>query len=342
LHLRRIPIFYSIFYETTGKFSKMSYPENSVGMKMKIAIVGTGRLGAAFAFSLGFEPYVDELVLVDVIPKLAFAVGEDIYHGLALHGISIDISTYEDVTKIGDVDLIIITAGVARKPGMSRRDLVVKNFGIVGNIVKSVFPQNEDAWFLIVTNPVDAVSTYVSELTKSEKIIGVGTCLETARLRIYLAKNLNIPITHIEGYVGGEHGEEAVVLWSTVSINGISFKEFISRCDTHIDVEAAERYIKTISTEIIGVQGATIWGPVGAFIEIVRGIALNTGRILSLSIPHNFESIPIPIHVSIPIKIGRKLGPTLWNVLTWEEKDAIIRAARAIYETYVRGKKAEG
>ena len=309
-------------------------------MGLRIAIIGTGRIGAALAFKLGFEQYVDELVLVDVIPKLASMVKEDIYHGLALHGISIDIFAYEDASKVREADMVIITAGATRKPGISRRDLAEKNFKVVSRIVKALFPHNEDSWFFVITNPVDALSTLVSQLTKSEKVVGTGTCLESARLRAYLSRTLRVPMSSVDAYVGGEHGEQAVPLWSMVSVDGKAIENFLKRQDVANYKEEAEKYIKNISSEIISVQGATMWGSAGAFIEIIRGIALNTGRVMCFSMAHRFEEVPIPIHVTIPAKIGKKLGPTTWDILLEDEKRAIIDAAKAIYETYNRGKRS--
>ena len=306
--------------------------------QLRLAVIGTGRLGAALAFKLAFEPYVDELILVDIIPKLAYIVREDIYHGLVLHGIDLEILAYGDVSQIRDADMILITAGSSRRPGMSRRDLVKKNFEIVGKIIESVYPNNEDSWYIIITNPVDAVATYVSMLTKSERVIGTGTCLETARLRKFLAEALDIAISGVDGYVGGEHGEEAVVLWSTISIDGKPLESYLRDRGVELDLKQIESYVRNISTEIIKIQGATIWGPTGAFVELVRGIALNTGRILSFSMSHEFKEIPIPVHVSIPAKIGRRVGFTIWDRLLESEKSAIVKAAKIIYDTYRAGR----
>lgn len=304
-------------------------------MGAHIAVVGTGRVGSSLAFLLSFEPFVEEMTLVDVIPNLAKMVKEDILHGISLYGIDKKINAYETSREIENADMVIITAGVARKPGMSRRELAEKNARVIKGIIDEIIDNNPRAWYLIVTNPVDALSTFVSMLVgKSDRVIGTGTSLESSRFKTILARLSGEPISNIEAYVGGEHGEDAVLLWSMVNIGGKDIDSYLHETNKTLDRRYVEDYVKNISSQIISAQGATVWGPAGTFLEIIRGVFLNTGKILSFSISHKFDGIPVPIHVSIPTKIGKKLGPTLWEYLSESERNMIIKAARTVYDTY--------
>lgn len=301
-----------------------------------VAVIGTGRLGSAFAYSLAFEHYIDRITLVDIIPNLARVVKEDIYHGLSLHGIDLDIYSYDDCGKVDDADIIILTAGSPRKPGMSRRDLIHQNSKIIKGIMDDLIDKNEGAFYIVVTNPVDPLAMYVNKIVGDRAIvIGTGTILESSRFRYILSKSLGTPLCSIEAYVGGEHGEDAVLLWSMTRVGGMSIEEYLARSGKNMDKSEIEEYVKNISMEIIKTQGATIWGPAATFIQIVRAISLNTGRILSIATPKKFEDIPEEVYVSIPTKVGKSIGPDLWHHLNDEEKEGIVRAARSIYNVYM-------
>ena len=300
-----------------------------------VVVVGTGRLGSAIAYSLAFEYYVDRITLVDIIPNLAKVIREDIYHGLSLHGIDLDIYSYENCGKVEDADIIIVTAGSPRKPGMSRRDLVHKNSKILKSIVGDLVDKNEGAFYIIVTNPVDPLAMYANKIVGGRgMVIGTGTILESSRFRYILSRRLGAPLHAIEAYVGGEHGEDAVLLWSMTRVQGMHIEKYLAQFGRSIDKSEIEEYIKSISMEIIKTQGATIWGPAATFIQIVRAISLNTGRILSIATPKRFEDIPEEVYVSIPTKVGKSIGPDLWDYLSDEEKEGIIKAAHIIYNIY--------
>jgi len=301
-----------------------------------IAIIGVGRVGAALAFRLIFEPYIDELTLVDIIPGLAGVVKEDIYHGLATYGLDMRINSYDDCRHVENADMIVITAGVARKPSESRRDLAEKNSKIIYDIIECLADRNPKAWYVIITNPVDALATLVSKLLgDSKRVIGTGTSLDTTRFRCAISRSIGVPLSYVEAYTGGEHGEHVVLLWSTVHICGMPLDEYLSSSGKQIDKKDITNYVKNISSKIISMQGGTMWGPAIVFSEIIKNIILNTGRIMSVSTLRKFKEISEPVHVTIPTKVGWSIGPDIWNILDRREQEEIVRAAEAIYKTYM-------
>ncbi|MCD6514605.1 MAG: malate dehydrogenase [Candidatus Asgardarchaeia archaeon] len=305
-----------------------------------IAVIGTGRVGQAVAYTLIFERYVDKLTLVDIKPKIAEMTKEELYHACAAHGFDITIEACEHSEFVEDADLIVISAGFPRKPGMTRRDLADENAKIIHNIVTSTFEKNPKAWYFVITNPVDAMATLAYKLTNGERIVvGTGTNLETVRFKTIISRKLNVPLRLVEGFVGGEHGISAVPLWSTVRIDGTPIDVYLENNNKELNKADVESYVKNISMEVIKALGGTRWGPAGSFIEIIRGIILNTGKVLSFAIPRTFSDVPEPVFVTVPGKISRSLNSDIWNELQESEKNQIIEAAKAIYETYLRAYK---
>ena len=300
-----------------------------------VAVVGTGRVGGQVAFSLVFERYVTELSLVDTAPKIAEMTKEELYHAVAAHGFDVRIGSYEDSNQVQNADLIVIAAGFPRTPDMSRRDLASKNASIVKEIVEKTFENNPDAWYFVITNPVDAMATLANNAAQSKRqVIGTGTNLETSRFRTILSIELGVPMRTVEAYVGGGHGEAAVMLWSTVKINGRPLDSYLEKTQKTLDRAKCENYVKEVSREVIRVLGGTRYGPAGSFIEIIRGIILNTGKVLSYSRQSIFKTTPEPVYVTVPARIAKSLSPDLWDMLSDSEKKAIKAAADIIYKTY--------
>jgi malate dehydrogenase len=301
-----------------------------------IAVAGTGRVGGEVAFSLIFERYVTELSLVDRAPSVAEMTKEELCHAIASHGFDVKINAYDNSKLVKDADLIVIAAGFPRTPEMSRRDLATKNAGIVKEIVENTVENNPNAWYFVITNPVDAMATIASRAAEYKRhVIGTGTNLETSRFRTILSRELNVPIGTIEAYVGGEHGEAAVPLWSLVKINGLPLEEYLRKTEQVLDEVKCENYVKEVSREIIRVLGGTRHGPAGSFIEIIRGIMLNTGKVMSYSRQSQFKTTPEPVYVTVPARIAKSLSPDLWDLLSDPEKKAIKDAAGTIYKTYL-------
>ncbi len=308
-----------------------------------IAVVGSGRVGGAVAFSLIFERYVTTLSLVDVASGVAEMTKEELCHAAASHGFDLEINAYDSTKHVRDADLIVISAGFPRTHDMSRRELAEKNAQIMKEIVESTVDNNPEARYFIITNPVDAMATLADKVARnSRNVIGTGTNLETSRFRTILSRELNVPVSSVDAYVGGEHGEAAVLLWSTVKIDGSPLDEYLVDYGKILDKEKCEGYVKGVSRQIIRVLGGTRYGPAGSFIEIIRGIILNTGKVISYSRPRKFETTPEPVYVTVPARIAKSLGADMWNSLIEEERKAIKQAAEAIYKTYCRTKQSAG
>ena len=302
---------------------------------MHVAVIGTGRVGQMTLMALVHESWITRLTLVDTAPGLAEAVGEEIRHSLASTRISMEVRTHDKDEAVEGADIVLVTAGTPRTPKMEdRTDLTRTNAAIIKQIARTVVPKNPSAKYVIVTNPVDAMATLFNRITRAAWVISAGTNLDSQRFRSELAKCLDVPISAVTGFVGGEHGRDAVFLWSTVRIDGMPLERYLEGTKKTLDREQLERSVKEISRMIIKVTGGTRQGPATSFRDIVRSIALNDNRVLSIAAPYEAAELPEPVMVSIPQMVGKHLGPTLEPLLSHGEKLALRKAARKIYNTY--------
>ena len=190
-------------------------------MNSKITIIGAGSVGATIAYSLTKEDIASEIVLIDVNKKKVAGEVMDIEQGTCFRNpISIIAGTYEDAK---DSDIVIITSGIARKPGQTRIELTKTNVEILKSITPDIVSQAPNALYIIVSNPVDIMTyvfTKVSGLKESQ-IIGSGTILDTARLRCGLSQHFSVAQKNIHAYVFGEHGDTSFVPWSKTYISAV-------------------------------------------------------------------------------------------------------------------------
>ncbi|NPA85710.1 MAG: hypothetical protein GXO07_06925 [Crenarchaeota archaeon] len=299
----------------------------------KVAVVGTGRVGATFAYTMAIVPGVARMVLVDAVPGLSKGVMEDIKHAAAVFRRSIQVEAYDDVSKIENADAIVITAGKPRKADMSRRDLAKVNAQIISDIGEKLRDRNPGAFYMVVTNPVDVMTMVLSDVIGSKgTVIGTGTSLDTYRFRSAVSELLDEPIAAIDGYVVGEHGEEAFVAWSTVTVKGVQIDEYIRQKGLNLSHEEIEQYVKDVAATIIAKQGATIWGPAATFQEIVVSHLANEGKIIPVSLVQDVEGVG-RVAISVPTKISGQLVP-LPELLSEDERKRLRRAAEAIKKVY--------
>ena len=301
---------------------------------MHVAVIGIGRVGQATAFALTNEQYIDELSLVDVAPKLAWAVAEEIRHVAAGIHSSIDVNAFEKVEEISNADIIIVTAGKPAAPRAGRKGLVETNAKVIENIAEAVANRNPNARYIIVTNPVDAMASLFQKKSGANYVISSGCHLDSLRLRAEVAKQFQVPINSVEGYVAGEHGDNDVYLWSTVKVNGDAFEEYLRKKKSKLSKAAVVTSVHDNTEDILGVLGGTMFGPATAFREIVRAIALNTHSLLSVGAPYKNAEVSYPVHISVPLKLGMSIGPTIEHALTSNERKELAKAAKAVHDLF--------
>ncbi|MBO5078367.1 MAG: L-lactate dehydrogenase [Oscillospiraceae bacterium] len=255
----------------------------------KISVIGAGSVGATVANDLMIQGVASEIVLVDINKKKAVGEALDIYQGAPFHSPAIvRPGDYEDAA---DSDIVVITCGVARKPGMSRLDLAQINVNILKDVAANVVKYAPNAVYVIVSNPVDVLTyvfTKISGIPES-RIIGSGTILDTSRLQSELAKRFHISPKNVHAHVYGEHGDSSFVPWSLVHIanNHIDAYKDSSpdkeRIDWNQDYEEVETFVKKSGGVIIENKGATFYAVAMSVCHICKCIFADAGTALTVS-----------------------------------------------------------
>ncbi len=229
----------------------------------KVAIIGAGAVGATIAFALSFQQRCSELVLIDVNKDKAQGEVLDISHGLPFLGhMNIYAGDYSDVK---DCDVIIITAGIPRKPGETRLDLAKKNVTLAHKITDSIMKYYTTGIILVVSNPCDVVTYMVQKWSglPAGRVVGSGTNLDSARFRSLLSQKLNVDVRNVHGYILGEHGDTQFPAWSQTHIAGMSVDDYAKSIGvefTDADKEEIAVLTKTSGAQIIKLKGATYNG----------------------------------------------------------------------------------
>ena len=304
---------------------------------MHIAQIGTGRVGRPTAYTIMCSNIADELTVCDVKPGLASAFAEELKHVTASVGLDIEINSCEKDEDVAGADIILISAGEPRLPGIkiTRRDLAIQNAKIVKQVSEVTQSNNSGAKYVVITNPVDAMAMVCKKYTRADFVISTGTNLESLRFRSNIAQRLGAPVSEIRGWVGGEHGDAAVPLWSTTKVGDMQIDEYIRF--KNIDFSKAEvvSYVKEVSRFIIENIGGTEFGPASSFRDIVKAIAMNSGEIIPISSPIIIPGIPQMPFVGLPVHLGLTVGSSLYDELSQNEQKGIDEAAKAIYQTYL-------
>lgn len=297
---------------------------------MKISIIGAGNVGSLSAMRISQEG-LGEVTLIDIVKGLAQGKALDLEDARPILKYNYKIKGSEDIQQIKDSDIIIITAGLSRKPGMTREELLSKNAEIAKNICLNIKKLALDSIIIVVTNPLDLLTYFALKITgfKPSKVFGMGISLDTARFVNLISQELNIPNTDIEATVIGGHGEGMLPLARLASIKGVALEEFID------DKKIESLINRTVSRggELVSLlNGASAYfAPSAAIASIVRNIAKDEKRTLGLSAYLNGEYGIKDICIGLPCRLGRNgIEQIIELDLNKEEKEKLNRAAETI------------
>ena len=234
-------------------------------MSRKITIIGAGSVGSTIAYNLSIGNLASEIVLIDINQDKVAGEVMDIIQGASFRDpISIVGGDYEQAK---DSDIVIITSGIARKPGQTRIELTQTNVNILKNITPQIVAQAPNALYIIVSNPVDIMTYVFTKISglPERQIMGSGTVLDTARLRYSLSDHFQVAQKNVHAYVYGEHGDSSFIPWSLAAISGCTLDEFESLMlkegvvTGSVDKEETLRYVQKSGGEIIAKKGATFY-----------------------------------------------------------------------------------
>lgn len=299
---------------------------------VKIAIVGGGFVGASTAFALTMAGITGEIVVVDTNREKAKGEAMDISHGLSMveHQIIRD-GGYEDVK---DADVIVITAGSARKPGETRLDLAKKNISIARAIIKSVMEHYNGGIILVVSNPVDILTSVICKESglPASKVFGSGTSLDTSRFKHLISQSYNVDVTDVNGFIVGEHGDSMVPVWSHTNISGIPLEQYEKMTARKLNKKYIEEETKTSGAKIIQLKGATYYAIAMSITRIVEAIIRDQRTIISVGSVLSGQYGVNGVALSLPCIIGTNgIHQVLELELSESERAGFVASANKIY-----------
>ncbi|MCG2714064.1 MAG: malate dehydrogenase [Candidatus Omnitrophica bacterium] len=294
---------------------------------MKISVIGAGNVGSLAAMRIAGDGLGDVL-LIDIAKGLAHGKALDLEDARAILKYNYNIKGSDDIRQIRDSDIIVITAGLARKPGMSREELLSKNAQILKEVCLNIKELAKQAIVIVVTNPLDIMTFYALKITgfKPEKVFGMGISLDTARFANLIAKELAIPVTDVEALVIGAHGEAMLPLPRFTKIKGVLLDEFIDEKKEELLVSRTINRGAEI-VESLG-SGSAFFAPSAAISAIVRAIVKDEKRTIGLCSYLNGEYGIKNTCIGVPCRIGKNgIEKVIELDLTKEELARLVKSS---------------
>ena len=307
--------------------------------RKKITIVGAGRVGSTAAIWAASKELGD-IILVDILKDYPKGLALDLQEASPIENFDLSIVGSNSYEETANSDIVIITAGFPRKPGMSRDDLLEKNAGIVKNVTKEIVRYSPNAIIIVVTNPLDAMS-YVAKKVSGfprEKVIGMAGALDSARMRTFIAMELDVSIEDVQALVLGGHGDSMVPLVRYSTVAGIPIEQLLPR----EKIEAIIERTRFAGGEIISLMKKTsaFISPSAAIIQMVEAILKDKRKILPCSAYLEGEYGVENCYVGVPVKLGSKGIEEIIEVeLTEEEKKQFYASVEEVKKLI---KKIEG
>ena len=301
-------------------------------MRRKVTVVGAGNVGATTAQRL-FERGCVDVVLVDIVEGLPQGKALDMLESGPVIGSDASIVGTNSYGETQDSDIVVITSGIARKPGMSRDDLLFTNMDIIGDVTRQVAQLSPNAILVVVTNPLDAMAQHAYQVSgfPRERVVGMAGILDTARFRTFLAQELGVSVQDVHAYVLGGHGDTMVPLVGSTNVGGIPISRLIGK----ERLDAIVRRAREGGAEIVNLlkTGSAFYAPAAAVAQMVEAILLDRKQLLPCCVNLQGEYGVSGLFVGVPVKLGaRGVEEVVQLELTSDEAAALKRSADAVQE----------
>ena len=299
----------------------------------KVAVVGAGKVGSTFAYALLLDGLVGEIVLIDIDRQRAEGEAMDLNHAMPLsHPTRIWAGDYPDCAG---ADVVVVAAGTAQRPGETRLDLVKRNAAIFKDIIPRITAYNTTGILLIATNPVDVLSYVTWKVSgfPSQRVIGSGTVLDTARFRYLLGEHLGVDPRSVHAHIIGEHGDSEVPIWSLAAVAGMRLDDFCRRenCDLEAEIRARiSEQTRDAAYEIIQRKGATHYAVAVGLLRIVESILRDQHTVLAVSslVPGYYDIEDV--YLSLPAVVGRGGVERVLHLPLNEQETEALRKSAAV------------
>ena len=300
-------------------------------MRRKVTVIGAGNVGATAAQEIARRNYAD-VVLVDIIEGLPQGKALDMNEAGPVLGYEAKVTGTNSYEETAGSDVIVVTAGKPRAPGMSRDDLVTTNETIVGSVTKEAMKQSPRAILIVVSNPLDAmchVAKAVSKLPR-ERVFGMAGILDTARFRTFIAWETGASVKDVQTMVLGGHGEQMVPVVSATTVGGVPLEQLVSKAK----IEKMVQRTRVGGGEIVNLLGTSAWyAPGAAATQMVDSILLDEKRVLPCTAYLDGEYGIKGLYMGVPVKLGASGIEEIVQVkLTAKEKKALRSSAAAVRE----------
>ena len=299
-------------------------------MRPKVTVVGSGNVGATTALRV-VERQLADVVLVDIVEGVPQGKALDLLEAGPVEGYDFQLTGSNDYAATGNSDVLVVTAGLPRKPGMSRDDLLLKNAEIVKQVTEQLVEHNPEAIMIVVSNPLDAMCQVAKAVSgfPRERLVGMAGVLDSARFRTFIAQELKVSVENTHAFVLGGHGDTMVPLPRYSTVAGIPITELLSK----ERVEALVQRTRDGGAEIVKYlkQGSAYYAPSSAVAEMVEAILRDKKKILPCCAFLQGEYGISGLYVGVPVKLGRKGAEEIIEIkLTAEEKAELNRSAEAV------------
>ena len=303
--------------------------------RQKVTVVGAGNVGATTAQRLFERGYMD-VILIDVVEDMPQGKALDIAESGPILGVDATITGSNGYEESANSDVVVITAGIARKPGMSRDDLLFTNMKIVGSVVREVAPHSPNSTIIVISNPLDAMVQHAYSIASGmgftkNRVLGMAGVLDTGRFRTFLAQELNVSVRDVQAYVLGGHGDQMVPLTEYTTVGGVPISKLLS-------AEALERIIKRTQGgggEIVALlkTGSAFYAPSAAAAEMVDAVLLDQKRLLPCAALLEGEYGIDGVYMGVPVILGAGgVEKVVELELTSDEKALLDNSADAVRE----------
>ncbi len=298
----------------------------------KVTVVGAGNVGATAAQYI-VERELADVVVTDVVDGLPQGKALDLLEAGPVHGYDCRLVGANDYEPTAGSDVLVVTAGLARKPGMSRDDLLQKNAEIVGAVVTELVRRSPEAILIVVTNPLDAMAqlAYRRSGFPKHRVLGMAGVLDSARFRTFIARELDVSVENVSAFVLGGHGDTMVPLPRYSTVAGIPITELLPQAR----IDALVQRTANGGAEIVNLlkTGSAYYAPAASVVEMVEAILKDKRKILPCAAYLEGEYGVKGLFVGVPVKLGRRgIEQILQITLTAEESAALQRSAAAVKE----------
>ena len=301
-------------------------------MRKKVTVVGGGNVGATAAQRIAERDYAD-VVLVDVVEGMPQGKALDLAQSGPVLGYDSAVTGANSYETTANSDIVVITAGIARRPGMTRDDLLRTNMGIMDSVVSEVVAKSPDSILLIVSNPLDAMVYHAHKLSgfPKERVVGMAGVLDTARMRTFIAQELNVSVEDVQAYVLGGHGDTMVPLVRYTTVGGIPLENWLPKDR----VETIVQRTRDGGGEIVSLlkTGSAFYAPSAAVLQMVDSILLDKRRIVPAAAYLDGEYGVSGVFIGVPVILGENgVEKVIELELTDEEQAGFQKSLEAVNE----------